>query len=74
MWIRDLSLNQHFENFGFLYNLTKQAGENTDFQPHGLYEELQNMIPNLPHSIIELQDWFDWLLIWKKFTLSFTVC
>lgn len=64
---RFISLNQDFENFGFLYDMVKlknvpknqllkncqalhvilQVGESSNFQSRELYEELQNMIPNL---------------------------
>ena len=79
---RFMSLNQHFENFGFLYDLNKlkkipkeqilkncqdlhtvlQVGESSDFQSYELYEELQNMIPNLPNSIKDVKHLLQYII------------
>ncbi|XP_056646519.1 uncharacterized protein LOC130451497 [Diorhabda sublineata] len=67
MILRFMSLNQHFENSkrGDTANLSGtilQVRESSDFQPYELYEELQNMIPNLPNTIKDVKHLLQYII------------
>ncbi|GFV86274.1 dimer_Tnp_hAT domain-containing protein [Trichonephila clavipes] len=39
-----------------------QIGETSDLKPYELYEELQNMIPNLPNTITDVKDLLQYVI------------